>query len=52
MKSKQRIQSVIEGRLPMEDLTDRELRKLERLIFKAVAIKNGVSVIPASKTKH
>lgn len=41
MKSTKRIMAAVEGKLPYEELTDKELMKLQRLVFKAIATKKS-----------
>ena len=51
-KLQQRLKDAVEGRLPMEELTHRELQTLERLIFKAIVAKKGAPLMPPTNTRH
>ena len=51
-KSSQRIRDAVEGRLPMEDLTDKELQVLLRLVFNAIKRKKAGQLVPGTTTRH
>lgn len=52
MKRTERLQAVMEGKLPMEELTNQELRYLEQLIFRAVKRKLTVRLAPSTSTRQ
>lgn len=51
-KSLQRITAALKGELAYEELTLKELQKLERMIFKAIARKKGAPLLPPTQTRH
>jgi hypothetical protein len=52
LKSAERIQLALNGLIPFEDLTDKELRKLERMVFDAIARKKNAPILPPTSTRH
>ena len=51
-KLQERLAAAVEGRLPMEELTDKELRELERRIMRAVVEKVKDRIAPSTQTRH
>lgn len=47
-----RIKDAVAGKLPMEELTAKELKKLEKLVFNAVLNKLAARVVPTSNAVH
>lgn len=54
MKTNHKINAVIQGKLPIEALTDKELKKFEQIVFNAVTKKYSEMnfVMPSSNTVH
>lgn len=50
--TKQRLLDVVEGRMDIEELTEKELRKLEEFTFQAVAAQYADRLAPSTDTKH